>query len=335
MTGERQAARDHAAIVLTLLEEAEASALLARFDPDELETLGLTMTGLPDPNEAAIVGAIARFVEQAEASGHAGGGGDRFRAMVTRAFDPLRAQGVLARVAPEAANPTIELARWLAPEALVPLIEDEHPQALAALLLLLEPGHGAAVLAALPREAQSPVVERIARMDGVRPEAVEMLTALLEARIRERFGASALPLGGVAEAAALINRAAGVEAHVLPELMGRDEPLARAIEAQLFTFDLVLALEPLAMGRLLRDVAAPVLVEALAPLSEEAREPVFAAMAGRAADTVRDEIAERGTVKKADSDAAQATVLLEARRLSDLGELTLRPDQAEAGGEYV
>ena len=62
-----------------------------------------------------------------------------------------------------AAPRSLELAKWLAPGVLVRLILDEHPQVIAALLLLIEPEPAAAVLAMLPLELQTLVVERVAK----------------------------------------------------------------------------------------------------------------------------------------------------------------------------
>ena len=83
------------------------------------------------------------------------------------------------------------------------------------------------------------------------------------------------------------------------------------------------------MGKLLREVENEVLVDALKGLPEGEREPFFAAMSSRAADGVRDEIEERGRLKKSEMFAAQDAVIKIARKLADDGEISLGADDGE------
>lgn len=226
----------------------------------------------------------------------------------------------------------MELARWLAPTVLVRLILDEHPQVIAALLLLIEPEPAAEVLAMLPLELQSLVVERVAKSGAISAQAITTIDTLLTQRISATFGTAALMLGGPREAANLINLAAGELRHtVLPAIAERDSPLAEKIEEQLFTFDMLFALDPQSMGRLLRDVDSEKLVDALKGVKEDERAPFFAAMSSRAADGVRDEIELRGRVAKSEVAMAQKAIVDFARALADAGEIVI----GNGNGEFV
>jgi flagellar motor switch protein FliG len=86
---------------------------------------------------------------------------------------------------------------------------------------------------------------------------------------------------------------------------------------------MLFVLEPMAMGRLLRDVENEVLIDALKGLEEGQRAPFFAAMSSRAADGVRDEIDMRGRLKLADVREAQRRIVAKARELADEGEISL------------
>ncbi len=155
---------------------------------------------------------------------------------------------------------------------------------------------------------------------------------MLSQRIGANFGPSALLLGGPQEAANLINRAAGeVRGTVLPAIAERDAPLAAAIEDKLFTFEMLLALDPMAMGRLLRDVDSAQLVDALKGLTEEERTPFLAAMSSRAADGIRDEIELRGRIAKKDVVAAQRAIVEVAKALAAAGEIIM----GSGDGDFV
>lgn len=314
-----------ASIILMLLDDAQVSQILARLEPEELTRLGRTMADLGDIGPDGIASAIAGFISQADKQDlpmHDRMG--RFRNAMTRAVGEVKAESLLQRIAPEAQNHSIELARWLAPDVLGPMIETEHPQAIAVLLLLLETDQAAQLLAALPDHLQPAIVERIARLGPVSPHAVSMLNQMLADTLGRQFGHQALTIGGPRHAAEMINQAhSSVERLVMPAIGEKDADLAAAIEAEMFKFDIVTSLEPLQMGRLLRDIDSEVLIDALKGLSEEEREPVFAAMSERAAEGVRDEIEERGRTKLSAVQAAQQTMIEEARRLAEGGEIIL------------
>lgn len=322
---------DRAAVFLMLLGEDEAAGLLGRMQPFELEALGSAMCALGDIDQPRIAEALQDFVT--EASREIMPAGDRkaqVREMFERSLGPTKAESMMLRLEPEPRPRSIEMARWLAPKVVLKLVEDEHPQVIAALLLLLEPEPAAEVLSALDEEKQSAVVERIAKMGPVSQQAIAMIDQLLSQRIGSNFGASALTMGGPRDAANLINLSEGeLRNVVLPAIAQRDEDLAARIEEELFTFEMLLELDPMGMGRLLRDVDNEALVDALKGLTEEERAPFFGAMSSRAADGVKDEIEMRGRLTKADVKAAQKKIVEVARNLAEQGEISLGSDDSE------
>ncbi len=324
---------DRAAVFLMLLGDDEATGLLARLSPDELEKLGAAMMALGEIDQSRMAEALADFVgEAAREMLPQRGRGDRVRTLLDKALGPTRAQSMMQRIEPDTAPRSLEMARWLAPTVLVKLILDEHPQVIAALMLLIDPEPAAEVLAMLPAELQSLVVERVARSGAISAQAIATIDTLLTQRIGATFGTAALTLGGPREAANLINLAAGELRHtVLPSIAGRNPPLAERIEEELFTFEMLFELDPMAMGRLLRDVDSEKLVDALKGLKEDERTPFFAAMSSRAADGVRDEIEMRGRLAKSEVAAAQRAIVEIARGLADSGEIMI----GSGSGEFV
>jgi flagellar motor switch protein FliG len=322
-----------AAIYLMLLDDEDAARLLGQLDPKELELVGATMCELGEIAPQRIADALAGFVATAETDALDPHGRERkVGELLTRAVGDIRADGLMQRILPDAAPRAIEIARWLAPAIVAALVEEEHPQVVAVLLLLLDPEEAAQVLAALPQAAQPLVVECIARIGEVPADAIDLLDTLLSARLAQRYGSAALKLGGPRDAANLINLAdPGMAREVIPAIEQRDSSLARAIEAEMFTFEMLLDLDPMAMGRLLRDVDNQHLVTALKGLPEAQQAPFFAAMSSRAADGVRDEIELLPKLRRADVLAAQKAIVDLARKLADDGEIQL----GASDGEFV
>ena len=319
----RFAGPDRAAVMVMILEDAQASRLLAQLEPDELRLLGERMVALGEIGPSSIVDAIAGFVEHADTQGLTDHGRfERVANLMVGALGELKADNLMKRIAPEGPPKVspIEIARWLNADVLAPLIREEPPQAIAVLLVQLNPDVAAQVLQALPDNVQGAVVHRVATLGPVSAEAIAMLEMVLAQRIGERHGAAPLEMGGVEEAAAILNASARtVEKRVMPELAKLDKALARTIEGEMFKFEHLLVLDDKAMGALLREVESERLIAALKGVGEDQREVFFRAMSSRAADGLRDEIAQLGRMKMTEVIEAQKAIVTVARRLAAEG----------------
>ena len=325
---------DRAAVMVMLLGEEDAAQLLARLSPEELQRLGSRMCALGEIGPEAISDAIASFARCADSPGITAHNrvGD-VRRMMTGALGEIKADSLMRRVAPADDKPTaIELVRWLEPDLIIPLIEDEPPQAIAVLLAQLDPVVAARVLVGLPEELHTSVVHRIARLGPVSQAAIAILEQTLTAKIARVHGNVAFKLGGVAEAAAIINNSArAVEKRVVPGIGKLDKRLAQELESEMFRFEHLYVLDGQMMGALLREIESTVLIDALKGVPEEEREHFFGAMSSRAADGLRDEIEERGRLKRSEVEAAQKQIIAIAKRLAAEGTIVL----GEGEDEYV
>ena len=328
---------DRAAVMVMLLGEEAAARLLAGLSREELRMLGAKMCEMGDIGPNIMADAIADFAASAGNSGiSAHGRVDSVRRIITGAVGEMKADSIMRRVAPPdegPRNPALEIAQWLEPEVLIPLLLDEHPQAIAVLLVQLDPAVAATVLAGLPEDLQTPVVHRIASLGPVSPEAIAILEQTLATKISTAHGEETLAMGGVREAAEIINNAArSVEKRVMPAITELDEQLAKQLQDEMVRFEHLLELDGQMMGQLLREVESEVLIDALKGLEQDKREVFFAAMSSRAADGLRDEIEERGRIKRADVEAAQKEIVKVARRLAEDGSIVLGGGEDE---DYV
>ncbi|MCJ7420366.1 flagellar motor switch protein FliG [Sphingomicrobium astaxanthinifaciens] len=324
----KDAILENAAILVTLLGEEESRWILSQLEPKELQRLGSAMCALNEIGSDAIEAAIRSFAENANRVGPPPGDSHRrVEAMMTGALGEMKAQAVMSRIgSAETAlsTPAIELAKWLQPKTILPLVADEHPQMIALLLVQLEPEDAAVVLSQLPEDLQTEVVHRIARLGPVSKESLEILNDTLQERIEKNHGAVPVTVGGVCEAARIINAAASaVEKRIIPAIGKIDRALADDLERELFRFEDLCSLDAQSMGQLLREVENETLIKALKGLNEPLREPFFAAMSTRAADGVRDEIDSLGRIRRDEAQEAQRDVIATAKRLIENGTLAL------------
>jgi len=138
--------------------------------------------------------------------------------------------------------------------------------------------------------------------------------------------------GGPQEAAKIMNNTrAGADQRIIRTLAKVDKKLAQAIEDEMFVFDNLYDLDEKNLGTLLRNIESDVLVVALKGADEKVREKMLGCMSSRAADSIRDEIEERGPMRLAEVLEAQKEVIAIARRLADAGTIMLKG----RGDDYV
>jgi flagellar motor switch protein FliG len=331
-TGMPLATADAAAILVMLLGEDQAAGILKGLSPVELKLLGEKMCAMGEIGPEAIIASVEGFVALTDKLGiRAEDRTPHVEALMTRALGPVKAASMMERILPErVAASAIELARWLNAPAIVPLVQGEHPQAIAVLLVQLDPEVAAQVLAALPDSEQSQIIQRVATLGPVSPDALAMLDELLTSRIEACHGQSGISMGGIKGAAEIINSAGrAVEKRVMPEITKRDKVLAKRIEQEMFKFEHLYVLDAQSMGSLLREVESDTLIDALKGIEETQRDVFFRAMSSRAADGVRDEIAGRGRLKMADVVAAQTAIIAAAKRLAAEGVISFGGSEDE------
>jgi flagellar motor switch protein FliG len=204
------------------------------------------------------------------------------------------------------------------------LIENEHPQIAALVLAHLEAPMAADVLQMLPAEVQPDVIYRVARLENVTTDALQELERILVGEVSRVSSAPSPVRGGASEAAKIMtNTKPGIDQRIIRSLGKIDKQLAQQIEDEMFVFEDLDELDEKNLGILLRNIENEVLVIALKGADEKLRNKMFGCMSSRAADTIRDEMEERGPMRLADVQDAQKEVLAIARRLADAGTLML------------
>jgi flagellar motor switch protein FliG len=326
---------ERAAVLMMLVGEEEAAAILQKLDPEEVRSLGRAMFAVADVSEAEVDQVLDDFVFKARERSHVRfDPAPQIEGMMTRALGAERAGSVLARIMPPRAASGLEQLAWFEPEEIAAMVESEHPQIAAVLLVNLEADVAAKVFEHLPEAVQPQILRRVAKLGPVPPEALDTLRAMLETRGATARRPAGLQLGGTREAAKILSGARrGTEARVMPKLAKMDRDLARAIEEAMFVFDHLLALDDKNLSTLIRGIDGELLIKALKGVEEEARNRFLGCMSSRAADGIRDEMEERGPMKLADVLDAQKQIVAIARAMVKDG--TLQMPGAGGDDDYV
>jgi flagellar motor switch protein FliG len=320
---------ERAAVLMMLVGEEEAAAILQKLDPEEVRQLGAAMFAVADVGEPEVESVLDDFVGRARERTAIGfDPAPKIAAVMNRALGPEKALSVLARITPAEESCAIDLLDWLEAPEIAAMIEKEHPQVAALLLANLDPAIAAKVLELLPDAIQPDLMHRVARLGPISPEAIETLKAMVASRTGTAKQASGLSLGGTKEAARIMSSARkATEQRVMPKLAKIDRETAKAIEEAMFVFDNLLEMDDKNLGTLIRNVDGDLLSRALKGVDEAARERFLGCMSARAADGIRDEMEARGPVKLSEVLEAQKTILGIARQMAKDGAIRL------AGGD--
>lgn len=317
------------AILLLVLEDAQAAEMLAGMSPPEVQQVGEAMLTVaeiaPDAIDAVLDEFLARTAQVAALDAQ----GKQVRQRLGLALGTPRAETLIERIGPPAAPRRFAVLDWVEADALATLIADEHPQAIAVVLAHLREDQAAQVLDNLPESMQADLTVRLATL---RPVALAELAALetdLEAKLRgvgtDRERAQ---LAGTGFAAAVVKKARG-RGVLLDALMASDADLAAELESQQFVFADLALLSAKDIQLVLRELDPALLAVALKGAEAVVKELIFGAMSKRAAAQLADDLAGRGPMKRSEVEAAQREVCRLVRRLGDADAITL-PTQAEA-----
>lgn len=313
--------------ILLMAVGAEASAQITQsLAPEEVEeiTLEIARMGRVDP---ATVEAILEEWAQTERAAFslAQGGVDYARRVLEKTFGPKKAQQVLKRIEAQLHH-TISLAhlRHADVQQLSALIRNEYPQTIALILAFLEPDQTAEILKTFDTHAGSDILLRLARMDKVLPDVLELIEESLGEESNLSLSGDGSVAGGPSAVAEVLNlMSTGAEKDLLDGVAEVDVELSEKIKDLMFVFEDICKLDATAITRLLRDVQTKELSMALKLASDELKDKILESMSSRARDSLLEEMEFLGPMRVSDVEQAQSDIVKMARALGDAGEIVI------------
>ncbi|WP_294035529.1 flagellar motor switch protein FliG [Sphingopyxis sp.] len=322
-----------AAILLMLLEEEEAATILKHLDADEVRQLAKSMFESANASEGQIDQALDQFVTQSRGVSALAVGADmRIRTVINQAVGNVRADNILAAVAPQSSAASLEMLRWMDVDAISALLANEHPQVGALILSVLVPDVAARAIETLDEILQAELVLRAAQLSSVPAAAIEDLEAVLASANVGGQRVAKQPIGGPGDVAKIMKKMPKqLSERTIRALKKQDKLLAQIIEEEMFIFENLRDLDAKSLGTVLRSVDAAQLAIALKGTDEDMVDRCLATMSKRASETIRDEMAEMTMVKRVDVDEAQKAIMQVVRQMASSGEIMI----AGAGDDYV
>ncbi len=331
---DRLSGTQKSAILMMLIGEDEASEILRNLSPREVQHLGAAMYSVQGLDQETVNLVLDEFLAIIKAQTSLGmGAGNYIRNVMVKALGEDKSQSVLSRIAPSASSRPIEILDWMDARSISELIADEHPQIIALVISYLDAGLGADVLSLLTEDTQSEVIQRIATLQTVGPDALGELEQVMQRKFKANTSLRASQVGGVDAAARIMNFTnQNMEKRIMKEIAKGDKGLMSAIQESMFVFDNLVMSDDKSLQTLLRSVDTELLILALKGADEPLQEKLFSCMSKRAAANIIDEMEALGPVRLTEVQAAQKEIINVARRLSDEGSIVLA---GRGGDDFV
>src|SRR5690606_27934653 len=141
------------------------------------------------------------------------------------------------------------------PQQISALVRNEHPQTVALLLAHLDPNQTAAVLKELPTALGGEVLYRLARMEKVLPEVLQVLERSYGSDSSVKLSQVLSVAAGTPSVAAVLNVLIGsIRTDLLHTIARKDHDLCEAIKNLMFVFEDLMNLDDKSLQRVLKDV---------------------------------------------------------------------------------
>ena len=312
---------EKAVLFLLSLDEEIARPIVDELDEDDIKKLRSVASTMRVVPKDAVDRTFREFLEKSETAVAVPRGGLRYlRRLSAGSIGEDRARVLFD------GGVTSPFARLEAASAedVAGLLVNEPPQIAAAVLSMLSPNAAAEILGSLDEAQKAPLVKHLTRMKQLPSNVIEDVASALAAQLPDAESTALVSVDGVAKAAELLNASSkSASTTILAQLHEDDPELAAVVRQAMFTFDHLARLDSRSMRTLLREVQTDRLTIALRGASETVASAVFGGLSSRAADLIRDDLANMGHVRKADIEAARREVVDLALSLEEAGKLSL------------
>lgn len=314
-----------AVLCMTLGSEATA-AITDRLPADQVEKVSFEIARTDNVGRDVVDAVLKEWIHTMQAAESIGNGGiDYAREILERSFGPQKASQLLKRIQGQLADVAgLERLRNADPGQLGHMLREEHPQTLALILAHLDAYQTAAILKEIDPELGGDIIFRIACMEKVSPEMLQLIERSLGTEGSLKASEDMSASGGPEAVAAVMNLLnSSLEQELLEKLGRKDPELCEQVKGLMFVFEDIGGLDDQALQRLLREVDARALALALKTASDELKTKIMGAMPQRAVSALADEMEYLGPVRRRDVEAAQTSIVAKIRSLEESGEIVL------------
>jgi flagellar motor switch protein FliG len=314
-----------AAVLCTVIGSEAAARVTQQLGQEEVEAISFEIARMGRIDRDLADSILSEWIELMVAADSLTSGGIEFaREVLEKAFGPQKASQMLKRIQTQLQDTAgLHLLRNADPTQLGSMLRGEHPQTMALILSHLQPAQTANVLKEFAAEIGAEVVFRMARMEKVSPDMLQLIERSMWTEDLAPSQSLSTSGGPQAVAAILNIMPSSLEKELLEGVMRRDAALCEEIRNLMFVFEDIMTIDDRSIQRVLREIDGKELALALKGASTELQNKIMGAMSQRAVSSLKEEMEMMGPTKKRDVETAQSNVVAAVRRLEEAGEIVL------------
>lgn len=318
---------ERAAVIFLHMGETAASEAFKGLSRREIKLLSVSAKEVTDLSSQQVDAVLQDFVMEMERGNPELRGGHEYVTM-------MAARNLGAQKAKEFLDDESGLTDTLADVdaiTIANLIRKEHPQTMALIMAHLPPERGAEVLVQLPESVQTDVLRRLATLDTVSPDVLELVEQALISEIAMMGKGLSKKVGGINMVAEIMNQIEKArEQTLMTELEQVDEALAEEVRGLMFVFDDLVNVDGKGIQALMQEVERDTLVLALKAVDEDLRDHFFGNLSKRAREMIEEDIENMGPVRLSEVETAQNEIVKVALQMIDNGDIDVAKGTEDA-----
>ncbi len=322
-----------AAAVIVALGSEHASGVYKHLREEEIERLSIEVAKLNRLSSEDLLEIVEDFYGLCITQKVISEGGVLYaRDVLEKAFGPQMAASYMDRISKSMQVRALEFVRKANSKNLMIMLQNEHPQTVAFVLSYARAEQASFVISQLEKEMQLDVIQRIAKLESVSPEVVNIVEEVLERRFASVVSVDMTEIGGVNYVADIMNQTdRNTEKHIFDELNRRDPILSENIRKLMFVFEDIVNLDDMTIQRFLREVDTQDLAIAIKGSNEDVKEILLNNVSRRAKETILTDIEYLRNVRLKDVEEAQQRIVNIIRSLEESGEIVI----SRGGGDEI
>lgn len=319
---------ERVAIFLASMDEQTAAAVLQELNPDLMARLVGAIRDLGVVPGAIRDNVVSGCLREIHDLGQAVFGDEKLASsLLVKAIGEKRASALLAEDTTRKELPFAEL-RQCDPEELANVLSKEQASVGALVIKYLPSVMAADILGRIPPELRKQIVVNLA-IAGINPneDVISGIEEVLKSKLLHSKVKKAVSLEAkdkVDVIAGLLQHVDGaMEEELMTAVEEHSKDLASQLRDRLFTFEDIVSLSDVAVRRILQEIDSGSLALAMRNASVALKQKFFSNMSKRAAEGIKEDMANSPKTRLADIESKQRDVVNVIRALESQGQITI------------
>ncbi len=323
---------ERSAALLVALGPEIASDIFKHLDEESIEKISLEIARIDRLSPGEKEDLIGEFIIDLRKAGSAlYGGENKAREMLVQAFGDEKSDDILNRLVIVDPEKEFGFLKEADPEIIIAILKDEQPQTISVALSFLPSERTALVIDKLDKKKAKDIIVRLAKMEGVNPEAAAGIASVLKKRYREQMmqKRSENSPGGVSSLSEILSFMSGDdESRIVRHLELTNPGVMDHLTRGIYLFENAANLSNSEIRILIDEINDDALIaRALKGAGDEVRFRFLRNMSQNRATDILNDMDAMGPVKLKDVEDCRSLIVEKMRQLHSSGLISLRGDR--------